>query len=175
MIYFTSDLHFGSSNIIKYCDRPFKSADHMNKRLLAEINMRCKPEDTLYHVGDFVLYGKERGIENTRVKASEYEKMINCKVIHILGNHDRNNSVKNGIDGAYIRLSKDCLAWVQHHPPGYNDVVPPKANVYLCGHVHEKWKKIKYCNSVVVNVGCDVWNFRPVSKVELLQYIRQVL
>lgn len=38
----------------------------------------------------------------------------------------------------------------------------------LHGHVHEKWKT----RGRQINVGIDVWNFRPVSKEVLLDLIR---
>jgi len=34
MIFFTADLHFGHENIIKHCNRPFKSADEMDAMLI---------------------------------------------------------------------------------------------------------------------------------------------
>ena len=38
----------------------------------------------------------------------------------------------------------------------------------LHGHVHEKWKT----SGRQINVGIDVWNFRPVSEEVLLDLIR---
>lgn len=37
----------------------------------------------------------------------------------------------------------------------------------LCGHVHEKWKQL----DKMINVGCDVWDYRPVS----LDKIRNII
>ena len=176
MIYFTSDLHFGSSNIIRYCARPFKSGEHMNERLVAEINNRCKEGDVLYHVGDFILYGKERGVESMRVKPCEFENQINCKVVHIEGNHDANNGLKSSILGCYIQIAKNIKAWVQHYPPWHcNHIAPKDADLYVCGHVHDKWKLGFYDGKPTVNVGCDIWNYRPVSKKELIKlYTRTI-
>ena len=39
----------------------------------------------------------------------------------------------------------------------------------LCGHVHTKWKTIHH----MINVGVDVWNFQPVSIVEILGIIHK--
>ena len=33
-VFFTSDTHFNHTNIIRYCDRPFKSTDEMNEKLI---------------------------------------------------------------------------------------------------------------------------------------------
>ena len=167
--YFTSDLHFGSHNINGYCDRPFTSAVHARKILTNNINSRCKPEDVLYHNGDFILYGKERGVESIRLKPEDYLADINCTVVHITGNHDANNGLKGGLLGAYIKLSKNVTAWIEHYPPWVNKA--PDADVYLCGHVHNSWKTKTYNGKLVINVGCDVWNYRPVRKDELIKFI----
>ena len=177
MEYYSADLHLGSSNIIEYCSRPFKSAQHQIKRLIGEINNRCRPGDTLYHNGDFVLYGKERGVESLRIKPAEFENMINCKLVHILGNHDRNNGVKGKLDHDIIKLKKNCLASIQHYPPWSPLAINAHVahvDVYLCGHVHDSWKHKTFNGKPVINVGCDVWNYRPVSKVELLKYINKL-
>ena len=174
MIFFTADLHFGSSNIIKYCNRPYKSVDHMNSKLVKQINSRCKSDDVLYHVGDFILYGKEKGVESMRKKPSEFESEINCKVIHFTGNHDSNNKLKSSLLGSYIKISKDITAWVQHYPPWYeSDWQVPKADLYICGHVHKAWKTAEYKHRLVINVGCDMWQYRPVSKKEIIKLYMQ--
>jgi calcineurin-like phosphoesterase family protein len=43
--HFYSDPHFGHTNIIKYCDRPFASVDEMNEELVARYNASVGPDD----------------------------------------------------------------------------------------------------------------------------------
>ena len=173
MIFWSSDLHLGHSNIIKYCDRPFRDAEHMNKRLIDEINMRCKPTDTLFHVGDFCCYGNDRGVEGLRTKAEEYASMINPTLIHVLGNHDENNSVK-GCAMAMVCKVSHWKCWVQHVPPWAPNAIPApeECNAYICGHVHEKWLVERYDGKPVVNVGVDVNNYRPVNTAELIKLLK---
>lgn len=89
MIYFTSDTHFGHSNIVRgtssWTDksrcRNFDTVDEHDEYILNQINSIVKIDDTLYHLGDW-NFG---GIDNIW----KYRKQINCKNIHlILGNHD---------------------------------------------------------------------------------------
>ena len=43
-VFFTSDTHFNHTNIIRYCDRPFKSTDEMNEKLIGNWNSAVGPE-----------------------------------------------------------------------------------------------------------------------------------
>lgn len=42
-------------------------------------------------------------------------------------------------------------------------------NWLLCGHIHEKWKT----KEKMINVGVDVWDFKPVSILEITEIMKQ--
>ena len=158
--WWTSDYHFSHFNIIRYCNRPFKTAEEMNRVIIRKHNERVKPEDTVFSLGDFIFKGgKEGGEERYR----EFERKLNGKFIFIKGNHDRNNSLRTIIDKVYIHYgSKDiCMA---HRPENADPDVP----INLCGHVHQHYK-VKRLNdkSLIVNLSVDVWNYYPVSFKEI--------
>ena len=48
MVYFTADTHFGHENVIRFCDRPFSTADEMDEAMIANWNGRVKGNDTVY-------------------------------------------------------------------------------------------------------------------------------
>ena len=56
-LYFTSDTHFHHEGIIKFCSRPFKNVEEMNEALIANWNRVVRPEDIVFHLGDFCLGG----------------------------------------------------------------------------------------------------------------------
>jgi len=166
-VFFTADCHFDHANIIKYCNRPFKNIAHMNYEIVRRWNNVVSPEDLVYHVGDFAFKGQLNG----RI----FEKRLNGIIVHIRGNHDKNNGIKTYIDEAIMSFGGKTV-FVQHKPPIDKNEIPV-CDFVVCGHVHEKWKAkfVKDCNIPIINVGVDVWNFEPVSTLSLLKYYSQLI
>ena len=50
-----ADLHLGHENIIKYCNRPFKDANHMNETIVNNWNSVVSDGDIVYILGDFSM------------------------------------------------------------------------------------------------------------------------
>ncbi len=81
-IWFTADFHFGHTNIIRYCGRPFHTAEEMDMTILERLNALVKPNDLLYFLGDFCM--------GSRARIQERRRQIRCKKIFAVpGNHDK--------------------------------------------------------------------------------------
>lgn len=135
MNFYISDLHFNHTNIIKYDNRPFQTADEMNHTLIKNWNKVVTDNDIVNVLGDFV-WGKFSVWE-------EILPQLNGEKILIKGNHDKipdnikGNLLKEIVD---YKLAKDpdTDMWVimSHYPMPFfwRDYDP---NVFmLCGHLH---------------------------------------
>ncbi len=155
--WFISDMHLGHSNIIKFCNRPFKDVWHMNNTLIKNWNNRVKPEDTVFHVGDFCFSGK--GLP----KAEDYIKQLNGRIVFIKGNHDDNNTLKTDIHS--LILSKGGRNFYIVHNP--EDREPGMINIV--GHVHKEFKFKTLDGIDCINVGVDQWAYRPITFNEMMK------
>ena len=128
-IFFTSDTHFNHANVIKYCGRPFGSAEEMNREMIERWNAVVGPEDTVYHLGDFVL-GKF-------VEAPMFLRQLNgARKILIRGNHDRGIKQMLAVGFDEVHEKVEWNGWMlQHHPI-------KTSRKLLCGHIHEKWLRL---------------------------------
>jgi len=128
-IFVIADTHFGHKNIIKYCDRPFKDVEEMDKALIDNWNSCVNDGDIVYVLGDFSFYSKSKTKEIL-------DKLKGCKVL-IKGNHDRGRTNTWWKNVGFIDVySKPLELWVgettyilTHEPIEYKDVKE------LCGHV----------------------------------------
>ncbi len=167
MVYFfTADYHLGHANIIDYCNRPFKDVEQMNETIIKNHNARVKPTDTVFFLGDFCFRNTKGGKkgEGELTKAEQYISRLNGRFVFIRGNHDFNNTLKTCIDGAVINLGGRDI-YLTHNPQDYE----PNIHLNFVGHVHGLWKvkKLKKGN-ILVNVGVDVWDFKPININEIL-------
>lgn len=155
MIYYTSDTHFNHANIIRYCNRPFKSVNGMNHEMIKRWNEVVNPEDTVFHLGDFAM-----GMYSVW---PNFCQALNGRKILILGNHDRKREkmLAVGFHEVYDSISHEGWLLV-HNPIGLIGKV-------LCGHVHDKWRRHHDEKRDIINVGVDVHNFYPVTLEQLLK------
>jgi len=158
MIYFTADHHFGHTNIIKYCNRPFKDVEEMNKILINNWNDTISDNDTVYHLGDFALMNNN--------KITEYLNKLRGIKILILGNHDRlnrkNKNLFKNIYKSYSLFYRGLTIVLSHYPYKF---IPPNGVIHLHGHSHGKETKIKN----KIDVGVDNTNYYPISIDEVIE------
>lgn len=130
MDYFIADTHFGDERILRYENRPFASAEEMDKRLTNNWNRMVMPEDTVFFLGDFSCCGAERDRE--LLSALQGRKIL------IMGNHDRHRDSETWRNLGFA----ECVEWpilyrefyILSHEPVYLNENMPYANFY--GHVH---------------------------------------
>ena len=79
--FWTSDTHFKHKNIIKYSHRPFSSVEEMDREMIKRWNSVVKPQDTIFHLGDF-SFAEEDYIEHIL-------RQLNGNKHLIWGNHDQ--------------------------------------------------------------------------------------
>lgn len=174
--WFTADLHLGHANIVKYCSRPFKDVREMNEVLITNWNHRVKPEDTVFHNGDFCFKNSAGGKEGEGMihKSTYYTSKLNGNIVFIKGNHDRNNSVRTIIDRLVIRYGPHFVNMV-HVPENYDSDFA----INFVGHVHEKWQMKRVFEPMegrpidLINIGVDVWGFKPVVFEEVYNVYRK--
>lgn len=185
MIWFTSDHHFYHKNVIRYCNRPFKSLEEMHEELIRRHNSLVDPSDTVYMLGDISFSGPQ-GTKKI------LDRMDGSKIL-IRGNHDKGaneyflkhkiyeeiyDSVEIFIANTNVILCHYPYAptkwekarhklrnfWKFWRREKYNELRfmerrPKDQGAWLLhGHVHNAWKTKRK----QINVGVDRWDFYPV-------------
>lgn len=169
--FFTSDTHFGHVNILSYCNRPYVDLNDMNTKMVQQWNAVVDPGDTVYHLGDFSMGQKQ----NVFIR-----KQLNGRVVLVKGNHDRSDTVmlEAGFDEVHKSLLIELeglrlyLAHIPMHldpgtryyPSELKTTPPEQYDYFLCGHVHQEWRRI----GKTINVGVDVSGYVPLTLQQLL-------
>lgn len=173
MIYFTADWHLYHKNIIRYCNRPFKTVKAMHSRLFSEFNTKVSPNDETYHIGDFTMAGsshKEK-LKNTIRKMNGVHHLI-------LGNHDEMKPfhyIDIGFTSVHTSFplqydfEERVFDFILNHDPSVYCML--REDQYLLhGHIHTIYKHLLPARRII-NVGVDVWDFKPVSIEDICRLI----
>ncbi len=163
--WFTSDNHFGHRAIIIYCSRPFRDVEEMNRAMIERWNARVRPEDEVFHLGDFAL--------TNRARIAEFRRALNGRIVLILGNHDRSRKamLECGFDEVHevgIYSAPGFGEVLLHHEPVF-DYSTERFKLHGCGHIHEKWaSRTTPDGGLIVNVGVDQNDYQPITFEEAL-------
>ncbi|GAF90840.1 unnamed protein product [marine sediment metagenome] len=157
-VMFTADTHFGHDNIIKFCDRPYRDANHMDTELVANWNEVVDPDQVVFHLGDFSFKGK-RNIPNLLNR-------LNGEVVLIQGNHDRPKDLHhfNSVhDIAEVEVEGQRIVMCHYAMTTWNNSF--RGAWHIHGHSHgtlmPNWDR-KICD-----IGVDSWGYKPVTFYQL--------
>lgn len=153
--WFTSDLHLGHHNIIKYSNRPFSGIQEMDDTIISNWNSKVQQYDHIWFLGDFCFSDLEKG--------QRYLDRLNGIKHLIKGNHDKSGVQLKGwdtiddlveiqVDKQWITLCHYAMRiWNRSHYGTY----------HLYGHSHGSLPDDP--NSLSFDVGVDCHNFMPLS------------
>lgn len=173
MIYFTSDLHLGHINIIKYCSRPFSSVEEMDGELIKRWNSVVTKKDTVYILGDFAFYKDQQKTINVINKLNRAEMHL------ILGNHDKHMKahVKEKFTscGSYKEIyvadseaynQRQFIVLMHYAMRTFNK--SGHSAFQLFGHSHGTLPG----NSQQLDVGVDCWDYTPCSYEQIKEKLK---
>lgn len=170
-MWFTSDTHFYHTNIIRFCQRPFKTVEEMNQSLINNWNSVVGKDDIVFHLGDFVFGNTD--------KWDQILSQLNGRIYLILGNHDRvymnpghiYPNIASVRDQMIIRIDKRVVV-LNHYPFLCYSGTRHRHKAYqFFGHVHSTnnnadipdKNRLQYLLPTQYDVGVDNNNYTPIS------------
>lgn len=174
-IWFTSDLHFNHQNIIKFCNRPWKTTEEMDYALIDNWNSVVGKDDIVFNLGDFAFAPNH--------KWKEYIEALNGIQYLIMGNHDRSRYPGDTIMKLFHSIHQQLIlkidgqtVYLNHFPFLCMDGVYSNTPVFaLHGHVHlnkvnntgKDFDRMKMVLPNQYDVGVDFNDYKPISWEEL--------
>ena len=120
-VWFTADLHFNHTNILKYTKRPWATVEEMNHGLVERWNSVVQPLDKIYILGDVAL-GKKSDAVNW------VKQLYGIKHL-VFGNHDE--GLRNNED--FLR----CFEWAKDMA----EIKIEGQHIVLCHFAMKVWNK----------------------------------
>ena len=75
-IYFTSDTHFGHGGALGLYRRPFPSVAAMNDRIVELWNETVRPDDDVWHLGDFAIRQKPTAVAELLARLQGHKHLL---------------------------------------------------------------------------------------------------
>ena len=137
----------------------------MDEALIRAWNELVQPNDVVWHGGDFAI-GEDSG------RIDEIFARLSGRKHLVLGNHDGESDAVLTLPWASVSqiatvAVDDKLVTICHYPMK-TWTKAHKGAIHLFGHMHGEIKG----SSSSLDIGVDVWKFRPVSLSEIFDKLR---
>lgn len=122
--WFTSDQHYGHSNVMRFCNRPWDDVKDMNQAITDNWNEVVGENDVVFMLGDF--YWKKDPWETKK-------KLDELKAGHIfilLGNHDEKGQFSKVNNKRIELISDTAMVFIS----GIDEDKPPREHEFLLSH-----------------------------------------
>ena len=159
-VWFTSDTHFGDPRILRIDKRPYPDLATHDAALIAAWNAVVRPEDNVWHLGDFALGPSAERIAEILGSLSGTKHLI-------IGNNDGAGTLQAhgwASIAHYAEISVDARRLVLCHYAfrTWNGI--GRGAINLHGHSHNKLKPIPR----QYDVGVDAQGPAPISLADIL-------
>ena len=168
-IWFISDTHLNHNKEFVWKVRGFDSVSDMNNAIIERWNSVVKPNDIVYHLGDFIMGDLEDGIELI--------KKLNGKIRLAIGNHDTSarldafSKLSNFEEIQFgYRLKNKKRTFLLTHYPLLSGNYDNSKTYSIHGHTHSINPFCEY--DMMYNVSCEAHNCTPISWEDMLINIK---
>lgn len=166
---YMSDHHLGHANIIKHCNRPFRSVEEMDEVILRNHNEVTETTDDVYLGGDLMYKCSD---------PLKYLKQMKGKKHLVIGNHDKWILKDRDIRRQFVEIDKTIRVYegnvcieLCHYPmvewDGYFQGV-----LHFYGHIHNNDKNVanKIMKTIknAYSIGADDLGFTPRTFKEIV-------
>lgn len=140
----------------------------MQNAFKKRFNSVVKPKSVLFNLGDLTLKGPKYF---TSVR--DILDHFNGEKHLVVGNHDQWQTWKyidlgfSSVHTSFVFEHDGYRFYLAHDPAIYTAIENDAKAVLLCGHVHNLFQSL-LPEKRVVNVGVDVWDYKPVPFTEIL-------
>ena len=164
-MFFTSDTHFGHAGALALYRRPFDSVAAMDAGIVERWNEVVGQDDHVWHLGDFA-------IRQSEARMAKLLDQLNGQKHLVVGNND--SAVTKSLSGwssvqpyAELQINGRLVVLCHYAFRTWRDM--SKGAVNLHGHSHGRLKPLPR----QIDVGVDVWDFRPQALEYLLARTRR--
>jgi len=185
-VFFTSDFHLFHNNVLKFDNRPFDDVHEMHLAIEERWNETVGPDDIVIYCGDLSFARRE--------DKQYVDKMLlglNGKIHFVMGNHDKYDEIlkmpkfETVQDYLELRLTHyndenikvETLFCVMHYPI-YSWNKKHHGSYMIHGHCHGNLHHGEeadfYTNRRVIDVGCMLHDYTPISYSEVIQKLSHI-
>jgi len=190
-LFFTSDFHLFHKNVLRFDNRPFADIHEMHQVLEDNWNKVVGPDDIVIYLGDlsFARKGDIAFVEGILHK-------LNGTIHFIMGNHDdyreiskntrfesiqdylevrvghmveNKNNITERVETLFCCMHYPIYSWNKSHHGSY------MIHGHCHGNLHHGEDANFYINRRVIDVGCMLTDYKPISYLEVIDRLKHVV